>query len=465
MKRRNFIKLGAAAGLSLVTPWSRHAVASEQFRGFGGPFWITINLKGAWDSTQFCDPKGELTDGSGNGPINSYLSDQIVNLDVGGNAIPLAPCTHESTGSYVHHVPRGGGDPVHVLNHLAPRGVTLLNGVDAGLTNHRSGEQLAIAGSAAAAFPTLPALIAYDRLVDRDLPPNGPMPLLSFGGYDGTANLVPATRLARLDVLSQITRPDAIGPADAGGRIHGDTRRGLITDALLARQNLLTGRAALPSKAIAMSQLFVARSREAHVGRLLDRFSFEEFEALDAGSHALERQAYVALRAFEGGLAVGANLILPGWDSHSYNDRAQAKRMNQLFRALVFIKDEAESLGVADQINIMVGSDFGRTTYYKNLTEDGRPHPDSGKDHHSVTSWMTMLWGSGVEQGVRVVGATTDAVVARGLDDNLQPVEGDGGVVLTPAVVHGELRRLAGLEPGSVGDHFPLDGEALPIWA
>ncbi len=69
MKRRGFIKLGAAAGMAMVTPWSRYALAGEDLRGFDGPFWITINLKGAWDSTLFCDPKGDGTDGSGRGPM------------------------------------------------------------------------------------------------------------------------------------------------------------------------------------------------------------------------------------------------------------------------------------------------------------------------------------------------------------------------------------------------------------
>ena len=76
---------------------------------------------------------------------------------------------------------------------------------------------------------------------------------------------------------------------------------------------------------------------------------------------------------------------------------------------LGYIKDAAEALGVADQINIMVGSDFGRTTYYNGEGEAG------GKDHHSVTSWMTMLWGSGVEDGVRVVGAKKPADVSKAM--------------------------------------------------
>ena len=57
-----------------------------------------------------------------------------------------------------------------------------------------------------------------------------------------------------------------------------------------------------------------------------------------------------------------------------------------LFRALTYIKDAAESLGIADRLNIVVGSDFGRTTHYSSVG-----NPESGKDHHPVTSWMTML--------------------------------------------------------------------------
>jgi len=468
MKRRHFMKLGTAAGLTMLTPWSRHAIAGEALRGFEGPFWMTINLKGAWDSTLFCDPKGDRTDGSGRGPVNGYHRDDIVNLQVGNSAIPLAPGLHPTTGeSYYHHVPSAGGQPIHFLNYLANRGVTIINGIDAGLTNHRSGEQLAMAGSTAADFPTLAALSAYHRLVDRDNPPNGPMPLLSFGGYDGTANLLPATRLNRLEVLGQVTRPDAIGPTNIGARIHGDARQGLIANALSARRNLLLGRSQLPSKAAAMSQLFVARSKETHVGRLLENFNFQEFESMDSRSQTLERQAYVALRAFEGGLAVGANLILNGWDTHSNNDRVQAGQMKKLFRALMYIKDQAEALNVAHRLNIVVGSDFGRTTFYNGRDAENVPTETAGKDHHSVTSWMTMLWGSEVENGIRVVGESDDAVIARGLSQELTPVAPGEGTVLTPGLIHKELRRLAGIAGTELDTRFPIavENDPLRIWA
>ena len=459
MKRRNFVKWSAAAGLSLLTPLHRRALASEELRAFQGPFWMTINLRGAWDSTLFCDPKGEVTDGSGRGPVNQYTRDDIIEHQLGSGTIRLAP------GAFYHH-PTRGGRVVHVLDHLESRGLTILNGVDAGLTSHPSGEQLAMTGSSAASFPTLAALVAYHNLVDRPEAPNGPMPLLSFGGYDGTANLLPATRLSNLSALTQITLPDHIGPASEGKRIHGDRVNAAINAALQARQTQREAQVRLPDRVAAMSQLYVARAKEEHVGRLLAPGGFDPttFEGLP--SAGLERQAYVALKTFEAGLGVSANLIIDGWDSHSNNDGRQRELLGLLFRGLMYIKDLAEVLGLADRLNIMVGSDFGRTTFYKSREADQTPRANSGKDHHSVTSAMTMLWGSGLERGIRVVGETNDAVIARGLNDDLSTAPEGQGTVMTPAIIHQELRRVAGLDQSLLAARFPLNLEAgqLTLW-
>ena len=458
MHRRNFLKMTGAAGLSLVTPLSRHAIAGEDLRPFRAPFWITINCAGAWDTTLFCDPKGDVEAVEDKGFINrSYTREDILEFDVGGTLIPLAPGFYNTDNgpvSYYDFTPAGAAEAVHFLPYLAERGVTIINGVDAGLTNHQSGEQLAIAGSTKAGFPTLPAVVAYQRLVDRG-DANGPMPLLSFGGYDGTANLLPATRLNKLDVLGKITRPDILGRGVDTRSIHGADTQAIIDAAVAGRHNqLLDSAVRLPSKRAAMSQLFMARSTEQHVGRLLDRFDFGDFEAVSS----LKQQMYVALRAFEGGLAVSANLVLPGWDTHSNNDVNQGKRYKSLFGALVYLRDQAELLGIADQINVVVGSDFGRTPYYNGAGANG------GKDHHSVTSWMTMLWASGVENGLTVIGESDDAVVAAPLNDDLTPAPPGEGVVVTPATIHNELRRLAGLDDRPIVDKYHIDTPALRLW-
>jgi hypothetical protein len=281
------------------------------------------------------------------------------------------------------------------------------------------------------------------------------MPLLSFGGYDGTGNLVPATRLNKLDVLGKITRPDALGQGDDTRRIHGAGTQALIDAAVRRRYvDLRAPTVRLPSKRLAMSQLFVARSTEHHVGRLLERFDFDAFERLPS----LRKQAYVALRAFEGGLAVSANLVLTGWDTHSGNDRNQAKRYQALFGALVYLRDQAELLGIADQINVVIGSDFGRSPYYNSDGNDG------GKDHHSVTSWMTMLWAGADAEGLRVIGESDDRVVAVPLADDLTPAAPGEGVTVTPAVIHRDLRRVAGLEGEPITEKHAIEAPDLSLW-
>ena len=66
------------------------------------------------------------------------------------------------------------------------------------------------------------------------------------------------------------------------------------------------------------------------------------FESLPTNS--LEQQSYMALKSFQAGLAVSANLQIPGWDSHNRNDAQQASRLTRLFQGLMYIKHLAEQL-------------------------------------------------------------------------------------------------------------------------
>ena len=81
---------------------------------------------------------------------------------------------------------------------------------------------------------------------------------------------------------------------------------------------------------------------------------------------------------------------------------------------------------------------------------------------------MTMLWGSGVEDGVRVVGETNDQVIARGLNPDLSVAAPGQGVVMTPAIIHNNLRRLAGLDNNANLASFELGlspaEAALRLW-
>ena len=182
--------------------------------------------------------------------------------------------------------------------------------------------------------------------------------------------------------------------------------------------------------------------------------SLAEFESVSS----LRKQMYVALRAFEGGLAVSANLVLPGWDTHRNNDLGQARLFNHLFGALIYLRQQAKLLGIADQMNVIVGSDFGRTPYYNSQASD------RDKDHHSVTSWMTMLWANELENGLRVIGQTDERVVAAPLNEDLTLAAPEQGSPITPATIHNELRRLGGLNGQPVIDRYFIDAPTHRLW-
>jgi uncharacterized protein (DUF1501 family) len=101
---------------------------------------------------------------------------------------------------------------------------------------------------------------------------------------------------------------------------------------------------------------------------------------------------------------------------------------------------------------VIVGSDFGRTPSY---------NAQMGKDHWSVTSML--LLGAGVP-GDRVIGATTEAQRARGLDFTTLAVSDASTRRLNPKSIHLSLRRFAGVESAEVARQFPLYGDRLDLF-
>ena len=76
---------------------------------------------------------------------------------------------------------------------------------------------------------------------------------------------------------------------------------------------------------------------------------------------------------------------------------------------------------------------------------------------------MSMLWNESRDAGLRVVGETNDGVLAKPLNDELMPVE-SGGTMVTPALLHKNLRRLAGIEGTMLDTRFALSGSDLSVW-
>ena len=79
-------------------------------------------------------------------------------------------------------------------------------------------------------------------------------------------------------------------------------------------------------------------------------------------------------------------------------------------------------------------------------SESGQQTSSRGKDHHSVTSGMRVLWGSRVEDRLRGIGQTDDRVIMALLEEGLVIAASDHGTIITPAMIitpatiHNELR-------------------------
>lgn len=436
INRRHFLKAASLAGLTVVTPMpygSRAAAEEENFEGFDGPFFVMINLIGGWDVTRFCDPKGlEATIDPAKGPINwGYSSSEIINVGTAQQPIPVMPADYYGT----------------FFDQYRDR-ITIVNGVDNGTNGHTQGERVTWSGTLDRGFPSIAALIAAEKSQPLELP----VPFLTFGGYDKTGDLIVPTRLQNMSAFTKIVAP---GVARFDGaeatRFHDEFAENAIRTAAQARLEAARVNANLPRTAKGLDALYTARLTEPNIGRVMDYFDQPTFDALGTSRIGqLRKQAMLALSTFEAGVAVSANLAFTGWDTHNNNIDRTTDRYTELFLLLADLRTWAEDRGLGDKLHIFVGSDFGRTPY-ENAT--------AGKDHWAIGSWMHISATPGAGKGT--VGATDDKMRGMRLRDDLTTAEwnDDTATKITPAVLHNDVRRLAGVDGSDFAAAYPLDGE------
>lgn len=418
--RRDFLKLAASAGLLVAAPpLARHAHASEPYQG---PFWVTIHAGGGWDPTLLCDPKGRR-DENAESPVNMYFEDQIE--QVGAFRVPPIDGHREFFERYQSEL-------------------LVLNGVNIGTNSHDTGKRVVWSGATDNNMPALAAIIASSKLADHA----PPIAFLTNGGYEATAELVPPTRIPSVGSLQEISYPHRLSAGDENSALFTDATRARIEEARLERLDRLGQRATLPRQQRAVNTLHQARTSDNELRLLTERLPSE----LDSSNNGLLRQAQVAVAAFASGLTVSANLTIGGFDTHGNHDASHTPRMQMIVQGVDFLMQEAEAAGIADQLYVIVGSDLGRTPWYN----DG-----NGKDHWSVTSMMLM--GPGIRGG-RVIGATNDVQEPFQVDPATLQAS-SAGVSLTPGVVHGALRRLAGVDQLDASREFSIDDTELNLFA
>ncbi len=411
MDRRDFLTLAGLAGLSVVTPGGAWAQSSNE----GGPYWLFVHAGGGWDPTALCDPKGAVSDEQDN-PMNHYLAGDIGQA---GN---------------IRYAPVAWNREFFERNHQR---CLVLNGVDTQTNSHDAGTRHTWSGKLGEGYPSLAALIAGLQARDR------PMAFISNGGYDNSGGLVAPTRTGNIGAIGRIAFPNAIDGNPDGPKFHTDATSERIADALDKRRRHLERSFALPKAHAGINQLFTARVGRNEVKRLSE-FLPDEFHP-----GQIQRQSQVAIAAFAAGIGKTANLTIGGFDTHGNHDDAHYPRLAALMEGVSFAWEEAERKGVADDLIVMVSSDFGRTPGYN----DG-----NGKDHWSITS--TILMGKGVP-GNKVIGKTDERHRPVPLDPaTLEPAaDPEKGIRLQPKHIHRALRKLAGIDGDETANQlFPLIG-------
>jgi hypothetical protein len=426
MERRDFLKLASMAGLGVVAGGLPFGGRDARAEAYTGPFWIMIHAGGGWDPTSFCDPKGAIDPDN---PMNNYPVTDIVNA--GGGPIRYANVTDDNGVAFNQ-----------LFFEKYHSKLTVINGIDCATNSHDAGTRFTWSGTLTENKPAFAALVAGIN------GPTRPMAFITNGGYDITAGVVAQTRVGNIGALNRIAFPDQIDPLYDENKttFHTADTSARIIAARQARHEAMLAKQQLPRLRRAMGTLFTARSGQNELKQLT------QYLPADLADGDLERQAQVAIAAYKAGLCVSANLETGGFDTHGNHDQDHFNSLSRLFAGVDFLMEEAIRQEVAENVVVVIGSDFGRTPGYN----DG-----NGKDHWSITSMMAM--GKGIPGGV-VIGATDDYHEPKKVDPGTGQLS-DSGVRVSPGHVQRALRRLAGIDQNQLLAQFPVkEPEDIPLF-
>ncbi len=438
LQRRNLLQALSGLGLFAALPSHRAGATADRYEG---PYLITVHAGGGWEPTTFCD--GKL-------PTDA--------LEVGYDE----PTT---TGAFTHApltLRDGAVELDSVGAFFADYGsrLTVINGIDTQTNNHQTGIKHTWSGKTFEELPSLGALFAAARLGDMRVP----VPFLSSGVYDITANLVPLTRIATPSALRAVALPGVINPSapeDEREHFHAAETEARVRAATAERLARVGAGPLLPIETASVLDLEAARLGTAGFEDLMiampatptdTKTAFPELAPYnDAALGAWLRTAETALYAFSSGQAAAANIFTSSFDTHAAHDVNQQKVVGKLFLLLRFIFRLADTLGLTDKLTIVVGSEFGRTPRY---------NAGAGKDHWNVTSMMVS--GPGIA-GNRVIGATDDELRPMCVDPSAPsttlPTDDASGTRIYPAHLQRALRKTLGIDTSEPAGRFSLPVE------
>ncbi len=460
MKRRNFIQMLAATGMTASLPLT----ANKAFAAAPDQFLIIVNAGGGWDPTSLCDPKGRL---------GQYLDERPTAGNDGSiNSIDLNDAKLNATsGMRWSDIPRINGSDAttaRVTNQFDNffetyhDQLTVINGVDNGTNNHSSGNRATWSGNLEMGYPSLAALFAASSN------PSLPMAYISNGGYDFTASLVSRARASSASFIDKLADPITVDPErDRGEFIYRSAKNSgqdidIYKQVKLAQKKRLErqkSQAELPLRRQQLNQLFTVRQEDNDLAKLSEAKALIEKDLatndhMNNRDQGFKRQASLVAAAFKSGVAASANISTGGFDTHGNHDNGQYQNLGDLLEGVAYLQEALTIAGIADKTTVVIGSDFGRTPYY---------NTGNGKDHWPVTSMMVMH-PKGNGKGGKVFGSSTNKFRSQTLDRTTGQANANGQL-LTPAHINLALRKELGIADNTLAVRFPLNVDDFDIFS
>ena len=438
MRRRTILKSLLALG-SVAVPGFRLPLA--QVPDERGKFFVFVQAEGGWDPTSFCDPK---VNQKGERVINRWAKEGLREDDLPrAGKIRYAPWAHNKAFFEAHH------DKMLVIN-----------GVDAQTNSHTTGVVHNWSGRSSEGYPTMSALLA------ARYGPDLPVAYLNFGGYSETAGIARYTRLNNADLLRNIATP-TVDVHEMERRYVSESdwtaiRRWREEDTAAWRADSAPMTSGTPvllplereSREFYRSAVVGSERLEAYAASIPSEGELIEGERGRSASNGilwsdLERQAQLAVLAFKTGAAVSADFVIYSFDTHATHDDDHMWLLGKLTDGVDCLWEYAEQHEVADDLVVVMGSDFGRTNHYNS---------QKGKDHWPYGSFIVMEKNQSWTD--RVVGETNELHHAYNIDPSTLERVGDSdpnGTHIYPKHVHKALRRYLGIENSPGAQRFPFN--------
>jgi len=399
LTRRDFFRLSAACGAWSLSPFRTLLAATAPSPA---PI-LVIYASGGWDPTMVFDPKignsavaqesgWAEASGAGGLPFIGHASRPAVNsffAEYGANAVII-----------------------NGLNTVAMDRWTAVTQVLAGLA---SGQTLRTDFLATYASLLAPELDAPHLVIDAPYMP---------GSLSNVA--VKLTTAQIRDYVTGLSNVDGLGDA-------GEAALATFRNAEYAHVASPANPASLDGDKLAA--LYGAETRETKLQVALARAD----QALGApGTDAdFVRNAKIALELFAAGTSLSA-VVQAGaddlWETRSGDHfTRQSANYQELFTGLSAILAHADTLGLAEQLVVMVVSERGR---HPRLNAQG------GKEPWAFTS--ALLWGQGLN-GTAVVGLTDDALRGIPIDPIFGTADSPSAVTIAMVNVYASLFLLGGL--------------------